>query len=76
MERVVSYLSTGQENTLESWIRNCKAVFGPGSAPVKFLEKKAAESPNGINEPVVGDEGQLLIVLGKMFADEVKMSER
>lgn len=65
-------LSLGIDSTLENWVKLSVTVFGEDSAPVKFLQKKAAESPRGLQEEVIADEGQLLAVLGSMFADEQK----
>lgn len=65
-------LSLGMDSTLENWIKLASATFGTDSEPVKFLKRKADESPNGLQEEVIADEGQLLLVLGSMFVDEMK----
>jgi hypothetical protein len=64
-------LSLGVDSTLENWIGLASATFGKNSEPVKFLKKKADESPNGLQEEVIADEGQLLMVLGQMFVEEM-----
>lgn len=59
-------LSTGQDSTLENWIGLSTIVFGEDSEAVTFLQKKAAESPNGLQEEVIADERQLITVLATM----------
>jgi hypothetical protein len=59
-------LSTGADSTLENWLQYSQATFGPESEATKFLEKKAEESPNGIKEEVIADEGQLLMTLAHL----------
>lgn len=59
-------LSTGADSTLREWITLSQTMFGPDSEPVRFLEKKAAESPNGHDEEVIADERQLLALLVDM----------
>lgn len=56
-------LSTGQDSTLENWILLSSATFGEYSESTIFLQDKANESPNGIKEEVISDEGQLLLFL-------------
>lgn len=65
-------LSLGIDSTLENWIGLASATFGKNSEPVKFLKKKAEESPNGLQEEVIADERQLLHVLGQMFVAEME----
>lgn len=69
-------LSTGEDSTLGNWITLSSVFFGAESAPTKFLKKEAEESPNGLNEPVIADEGQLLSVLVKMLKDELTPEEK
>ena len=59
-------LSTGQDSTLENWIILSSIAFGENSKQVTFLKEKAEESPNGIKEEVIADEGQLIMVLASM----------
>jgi hypothetical protein len=42
------------------------AVFGEESPAVVWLDAKAAESPKGLNEGVVADEGQVVYLLTKL----------
>jgi hypothetical protein len=59
-------LSTGHDSTLENWIGLSTIVFGEESKAVKFLEKKAEDSPNGLQEQVIADERQLITLLANM----------
>lgn len=65
----MNQLSTGEDSTLENWIRLSSAVFGEDSKPTLFLKNKAAASPKGIKEEVLADERQLLFVLMKMYTE-------
>lgn len=56
-------LSTGKDSTLENWLELTTAVFGEDSPQADFLKGKAEESPNGLQEEVIADEGQLLNML-------------
>lgn len=56
-------MSTGQDSTLGNWIAISASVFGEESPQVQFLKEKAEKSPNGLQEEVWADEGQLLGVL-------------
>lgn len=53
-----------------------RAVFGVDSAPTKYLERKASESPHGMNEPVIGHETQVLYLLGQMFIKEQEIKKQ
>jgi hypothetical protein len=46
--------------------------FGENSAPVKWLEEKAAKSLNGMNEKVVMPEEQVVYLLGQIFLEDRK----
>lgn len=59
-------LSTGQDSTLGNWISLSTIVFGEESEAVKFLKKKAEDSPNGFQEEVIADEVQLITLLANM----------
>jgi hypothetical protein len=59
-------LSTGQDSTLASYLGMTKMFFGEDSAAVEFLNKKVAESPNGVNEEVVAAESQMLYLLAQI----------
>lgn len=56
-------LSTGMDSTLENWIAMSSIAFGEDSVPTNFLKAKAEKSPNGLQEEVVADEGQLIMAL-------------
>ena len=64
-------LSLGIDSTLENWIELSTIAFGDDSEPVRFLKRKVDESPNGLQEEVIADEGQLLMALGKMHVDKL-----
>lgn len=59
-------LSTGQDSTLENWIALSNIAFGEESEAVQFLKYKAEDSPNGFQEEVIADEGQLILALAEM----------
>lgn len=59
-------LSTGDDATLGNYRKLATVFFWEGSKAVKFLEDKIAESPNGENEEVIADEGQMIYLLGTM----------
>jgi len=61
-------ISTGQDNTLENWIRLSEMAFGKTSGATKFLTDLAEKSENGIKEEVIADERQLLMVLSKLHS--------
>ena len=65
-ENDMKKLSTGDDATLGNYRKLAKAVFGQESKAVKFLDDKIAESPNGENEEVLADEGQMVYLLGTM----------
>jgi len=60
-------MSTGDDATLGNYRKMAEAVFGEGSKPVKFLDDKIADSPNGTNEEVIVDERQMVYLLGNMM---------
>jgi hypothetical protein len=64
-------ISTGADSTLGNWIAMTAAVLGEDSPAVKFLRKKAEESPNDMNEEVIADEGQLIQTLFYIHTTEV-----
>lgn len=72
---VVPLLSTGDESTLGNYQRLAAAAFGADSAPVRFLDRKIADSPNGADELVLADERQMLQVLGDMYLKELDGEE-
>jgi len=56
-------LSTGDDATLGNYRKLCVAFFGSECKAVKYLDDKIAESPNGNNEEVIVDEGQMIMLL-------------
>ncbi|MCP4573275.1 MAG: hypothetical protein GY838_13050 [bacterium] len=49
-----------------------QALFGADSPATEWLEKRAAESPGGMDEPVVMHESQVLHLLARLhFGDEL-----
>lgn len=59
-------LSTGADSTLGEYRKLTAAVFGKDSKAVAFLDKKIKESPNGENEEVLADEGQMIQLLASL----------
>ena len=59
-------LSAGQDSTLGNYRALASVVFGNDSAATKFLDARIAESPNGRNEEVIADEGQMIQLLFQM----------
>lgn len=58
------------KNTLGYHHAHAVSAFGKASAPVKFLEKKAADSPMGMSEKVVASEEQVIRLLREMWQKE------
>lgn len=56
-------LSTGQDSTLGNYLKLCLVLFGKDSPQVQFIMGKIAESPNGANEEVIAEEGQMMYLL-------------
>jgi hypothetical protein len=63
-------LSTGDDSTLGSYRKLAAIFFGENSRAVAFLDEKIAASPNGENEEVIADEGQMIYLLGTMYTEE------
>lgn len=63
-------LSTGQDSTLENWIKNCERFFGKDSVQAQHFRNKAESAPKGLREEVVTDENQLLMMLVSMTEKE------
>jgi len=59
-------MSTGDDATLGNYRKMAAAVFGEDSKAVKFLDDKITDSPDGENEEVIADEGQMVNLLGTM----------
>lgn len=59
-------LSTGDDATLGNYRKLAVMFFGEDSKAVKFLDEKITESPNGAEEEVIADEGQMVNLLGSM----------
>lgn len=62
-------LSTGQDATLGNYRALASVVFGNDSGATKFLDDKIAESPNGRDEEVIADEGQMIYLLAQMHKE-------
>jgi len=56
-------LSTGDPSTLGTY-KKLSAVFGDKAEA--FIQKKIDESPNGEDEMVIADEGQMMMLLASM----------
>lgn len=56
-------LSTGEDNTLGNHLKIVVALLGDDSPAAEFLRKKIRDSPNGENEEVIADEGQMINLL-------------
>ena len=59
----VPKLSTGHDSTLGNYRRLCAAFFGPDSKATAYIDQKIDESPKGVDEPVLADEGQMVMML-------------
>ena len=69
-------LSTGDDSTLGSYLKLSKQILGERSGAVEFLNVKIAEAPNGENEEVIADEGQMVYLLASMLAtNEINTEE-
>lgn len=62
IEQNTPMLSTGQLSTVGNWIGLAKIVFGEESKQIKFLQSKITEK-NGLDEPIITDEGQVIFLL-------------
>lgn len=62
-------MSTGQPSTLGNYRIMCAAIFGEESKAVEFLDRKIEDSPNGEDEEVIADEGQMVHLLGQMHLE-------
>lgn len=58
-----------EKDTIGYHHRIASAFFRPESAAVKWLEQKAAESPDGMHERVVMHETQVVALLFKLHKD-------
>lgn len=54
-------MSTGDDATLGNYRKWADLIIGPKATA--FIDQKIAESPNGANEEVIADEGQMLHLL-------------
>lgn len=64
---------TTMPSTLGNWLALSEACFGKDSSAVKFLQEKVDEQ--GMDEPVIADERQMLAVLMSMVAADIKKEE-
>lgn len=60
-------LSTGEDATLGNYKARWARLFGEDSPAVAFLDRKIAGSPNGENEEVLADEGQMPQLLNSIM---------
>lgn len=59
-------------NTLGYHLQMSEAVFGPETAPSKFLRERVEASPlKGMTECIVGEQ-QMVMALGLMYVKEAK----
>lgn len=59
-------LSTGEESTLGEYRKLSAAFFGEDSKAVQYLDEQIAKAPNGADEEVLADEGQMVYMLSTM----------
>lgn len=59
-------MSTGDDATLGNYRKTAAAVFGENSEPVRFLDDKIKDSPDGADEEVITDERQMIHLLSTM----------
>jgi hypothetical protein len=59
-------LSTGHNSTLGNYLKLTEVVFGKESKAAAYLNEKIAESPNGEDEEVIADEGQMIYLLSQI----------
>lgn len=63
-------LSTGEPNTLGTWLKIATALAGSDSRAAKFFQDKIAESPHGEDEEVIQHESQMLLLVGHLMKRE------
>jgi hypothetical protein len=59
-------LSTGDDNTLDSYLKMCKLFFGDDSEATKFMVTKIEKSTEGGGAEVIQAESQMVHLLGQM----------
>ena len=62
-------LSIGIPSTLGNWYEMCQAIFGPESKATAFIKEKV--DAQGADMEVLSDEGQLLMALSHMAAEDL-----
>lgn len=67
-------LSIGVPSTLGNWYNLCSTTFGVNSKPTLFIKEKLDKQ--GADEPVIADEGQLLLMLGNLFVQEMEEKKK
>ena len=66
-------LSTGEPSTLGTYKKMC-VIFGQKA--IDFIQAKIDESPNGEDEEVIADEGQMIYLLSQIAqSDNAKAEE-
>jgi hypothetical protein len=56
----------GLPSTIRSYKHLCELIFGHEHPSVKYLDKMASESPNGLDEEILADESQMVYMLCTM----------
>lgn len=64
-------ISTGDPSTLGTYLKLTKAVFGPESNAVKFLEAEIEDHEKGKDEVVIQHETQMIYLLGNLCKSDV-----
>lgn len=58
-------MSTGKDSTLGNYLEMAELFFGKDSGAVKFLNETIDKSPNGVDEEVIVNEGQMILLLAE-----------
>ena len=59
-------ISSGEPNTLGTWLKIAKALTGDDSKAVSMLKQKIADSPKGENKEVIVAESHMMYLIVKM----------
>lgn len=60
-------ISTGEPSTLGTYREIAVGLYGEESEAVKYLDERIATSPNGADEEVIADEGQVMYLLAQLY---------
>jgi hypothetical protein len=66
----MNQLSTGHDSTLKSYRELSVAIFGKDSGAVQYIDDLIAKSPDGENEEVLADEGQMIYLLTTLTLED------